>query len=82
MGKNFRSVTILCSWMLLLATASHAQVTAGSYPGKAWDFAETPEESGWSSKKLQAAKDYSATINTAAVIIVDDGVIVDQWVET
>lgn len=49
------------------------------YPGKHWQKAKTPEQLGWSSEKLAAAREYSKTIDTAAVIIVDNGVVVDAW---
>jgi CubicO group peptidase (beta-lactamase class C family) len=37
------------------------------------------EDRGWSSDGLVAAKAYADSIDTAAMIIVDDGVIVSQW---
>lgn len=49
------------------------------YPGKHWTQAGKPEDRGWSSEKLAAAKAYADSIDTAAVVIVDDGVIVSQW---
>jgi CubicO group peptidase (beta-lactamase class C family) len=54
----------------------------GVYPGEVWHKAETPEELGWSSEKLAAARAYSERIGSAAVIIVDDGVVVDAWGDT
>ncbi len=50
-----------------------------SYPGEHWQKVQTPEELGWSSEKLAAAREYSKTIDTAAVMIVDNGVVVDAW---
>ena len=49
------------------------------YPGKHWTQAGKPEDRGWSSGRLAAAKAYADSIETAAVVIVDDGVIVSQW---
>src|SRR5947209_19633166 len=49
------------------------------YPGRHWTQAVKPEDRGWSSEKLAAAKAYADSIDTAAVVIVDDGVIVSQW---
>jgi len=49
------------------------------YPGKHWTEASKPEDRGWSSDGLAAAKEYADSIDTAAVIIVDDGAIVSQW---
>ncbi len=51
------------------------------FPGETWDIAENPERLGFCSGKLAEAKAYSQTINTAAVVIVSDGMIVDEWGE-
>lgn len=52
------------------------------YPGAAWEKVVSPESSGWSSEKLKAARDYSTTIKTSAVMIVAGGRVVDEWGET
>jgi CubicO group peptidase (beta-lactamase class C family) len=49
------------------------------YPGEHWQKPETPEQLGWSSEKLAEANAYSKQIGSAAVMIVDDGVVVDAW---
>lgn len=49
------------------------------YPGKHWHKVEAPEELGWSSEKLAEARAYSKKIGSTAVMIVDDGVVVDAW---
>lgn len=54
----------------------------GVYPGEVWQKATTPEELGWSSEKLAAARAYSEKIGSAAVMIVDDGIVVDAWGDT
>ncbi|UCH06271.1 MAG: nucleoside hydrolase [Deltaproteobacteria bacterium] len=38
-----------------------------------------PEKLGWSSAKLAEARNFSKKIRSAAVMIVDDGVVVDAW---
>jgi CubicO group peptidase (beta-lactamase class C family) len=50
-----------------------------SYPGKHWEHLRTPERMGWSSDKLPKARQYSESIRSAAVVIVDHGVIVSEW---
>jgi CubicO group peptidase (beta-lactamase class C family) len=52
------------------------------YPGKNWTQISKPENRGWSSGQLAAAKAYADSIDTAAVVIVDDGIIISQWGET
>lgn len=34
---------------------------------------------GWSAEKLAAAREYSESIGSAAVVIVQDGVVIDSW---
>jgi len=60
------------------APAARAQ----SFPGKTWKTVSNPEKLGWSRAKLKAARDYSATINTAAVMLIVDGRVLDEWGET
>ncbi|WP_299616659.1 serine hydrolase [Pelagibius sp.] len=51
------------------------------YPGEQWHRAERPETIGWSSAKLADARDHSRSLGTSAVVIVENGVIVDAWGE-
>ena len=60
----------------------HDNSSKGVYPGEAWQKAETLEQLGWSSEKLAAARAYSEKIGSAAVMIVDDGIVVDAWGDT
>jgi CubicO group peptidase (beta-lactamase class C family) len=58
----------------------HAPAAAhNNWPGTHWTQVQRPEERGWSTEGLDAAKAYADSIDTAAVIIVDDGIIVRQW---
>ena len=49
------------------------------YPDKSWLKASSPELLGWSSEKLGAAREYTLALNTSAVLIVQNGVVVDAW---
>jgi CubicO group peptidase (beta-lactamase class C family) len=49
------------------------------YPGPDWEFAATPEDCGWSSAKLAQAQAFSRQIGSAAVMVVDSGVVVAAW---
>jgi CubicO group peptidase (beta-lactamase class C family) len=59
--------------------APHEGDSGQVYPEVNWQKADTPEQLGWSSKKLAEAQAYSAKIGSAAVMIVDDGVVVAAW---
>ena len=50
-----------------------------SYPGKAWPVLDSPQVAGWSNEKLKVARQYADSIGSAAVMIVQGGVVVDQW---
>jgi CubicO group peptidase (beta-lactamase class C family) len=65
-----------------IQATGHPSAHHGEYPGQHWTQVNKPEDRGWSSQRLAAAKVYSDSIDTAAVIIVDDGVNVTQWGET
>jgi CubicO group peptidase (beta-lactamase class C family) len=57
----------------------HEGKSVGLYPDQHWHKVETPEQLGWSSEKLAEAHAYSKQIGSSAVMIVDDGVVVDAW---
>jgi CubicO group peptidase (beta-lactamase class C family) len=58
---------------------SDGGASAVIYPGESWQEAESPEQLGWSSEKLAKARAYSERIGSAAVMIVDGGIVVDSW---
>ena len=59
--------------------APHDAAKQDTYPAKHWQKAQSPQQLGWSSEKLAAAREYSKQIDTAALMIVDNGVVVDAW---
>jgi CubicO group peptidase (beta-lactamase class C family) len=81
---------LLTCYFLVIVIASHSAgagekhhgLSPNEYPRQHWTQVKKPEDRGWSSDRLAAAKAYADSIDTAAVIIVDDGVIISQWGET
>jgi CubicO group peptidase (beta-lactamase class C family) len=71
---------------LLLATLFGALSPARSawagpsvvFPGRSRENAD-PAKMGWSSPKLQAARDYAAKIGSSAVMVVQDGRVIAGW---
>lgn len=55
---------------------------AADIPGEAWKIASPAEDFGWSTEKLEAAKQFAEQIGSDAVMVVDDGVAVAQWGDT
>ncbi|MBS3808082.1 MAG: serine hydrolase [Bacteroidales bacterium] len=78
MKTRFYSLQAL-SFILFFALIVASCQKAPEYPGETWTIADEPEGYGYSSEKLQEAEKYSQTIATAAVVIVRDGVILDEW---
>jgi len=66
------------AWVICFAAG--VLQAADKFPGKEWEVA-SPEQLGWSASGLEAAKAYSGTINTAAVMVVHKGQIVAAWGE-
>lgn len=49
------------------------------YPAERWQQAVQPEVVGWSSQKLKEARAHADSLGTSAVVIIENGVIVDAW---
>jgi CubicO group peptidase (beta-lactamase class C family) len=77
-----RRTSYLFAVLFLLGAVAWPSTADEVYPGETWARAESPEARGWSSEKLQEAQAYAGTIDTAAVVVVDDGVVVAEWGET
>ena len=57
------------------------QSATDRYPGSTWLKYATPEEAGWSSQKLQEAREHFDAIDSAAVMVVYDGAVLAAWGE-
>lgn len=79
-----------CSRVLLLALVLYGVIAGAAtettsrpqFPGKHWSQLARPEDGGWSSDGLADARQFSRSLDTAAVLIVAGGRIVDQWGDT
>lgn len=60
----------LAVWLLPL------YLFAADYPAQDWQF---HSRTGWSESMLKAAREFTATRKTAAVVVVQSGKVVDQW---
>ena len=91
MKKNLLLAVLALTFLLTSCAQPAAAPTDGSkatpqddtaggvYPGEVWQEAVTPEQLGWSSEKLAKAREYLERLGSAAVMIVDGGVVVDAW---
>src|SRR5437773_2265308 len=67
---------------IVVVLAYPALGQAPIYPGATWTRAPSADQAGWSAEKLREARAYAGTINTAAVMIVAGGLVVDEWGDT
>ena len=79
--RNPAPVTVTAA-LSLMALLSSPVVAQERYPGQHWEQLSSPEAVGWSSAKLERAREYSNSIGSAAVMIIYDGRILDQWGDT
>ena len=76
------AATLVLAWSPALAahaaTSLAQSCPAAIYPSTNWKSVD-PTGVGWSREKLKLARDYSASINSSSVMIVEHGVVIDQW---
>jgi CubicO group peptidase (beta-lactamase class C family) len=58
-------------------TAQPAPHTA--FPAQSWQAVSTAESAGWSKAKLAEAHQYSDSIHSSAVMIIQHGKVIDEW---
>lgn len=79
-GVNVWPVAVtwaLCAALLSLRATS-INVDSPRYPGTSWTVAAA-ERSKWSVEKLQIARDYSRSIDSSSVMIIQHGRVIAQW---
>ena len=64
---------------LLVAGPAVAAPDAAPVPGAEWERIASPEAVGWSTPKLALAREHSKGLDTAAVMLVVNGKVLDEW---
>lgn len=73
--RSISVLLVLCLWGI--SGPVHGQETP--FPGAEWAKYATPEDAGWSSTHLAKARALSKNIDHSAVMIVQNGIVVDEW---
>ena len=63
----------------LRSRVTNVQDPSNVFPQAAWTAHESPEAVGWSQGGLASVRAYTETLDTAAVLIVQGGRILDRW---
>ena len=78
-AQRRRLLTVsIAAWAVQGASLRAAPVAVPAWPGTSWSRIP-PEEAGWSTAGLAQARDYSGTLETASLLVVHQGRIVDSW---
>jgi hypothetical protein len=76
----WRVLVVLLQLAWLPASAAAQQVS--NFPAAHWDKIEHPETIGWATNKLAEAHVCAQSIGSAALFVVHQGRVVDDWGET
>ena len=76
---ELRTSIISALLIFLFGLSSVYCQSINKYPGKKWNNINKPEDLGYSSEKLNEAKEFSKTLKTAAVSIIVNGLVLDEW---
>lgn len=89
MGKKMRigflakpTCTSICFSLivlLMLGLALEVNSQSNAVPGAEWKMLASPEQAGWSAKKLSKIRDYVGEIGSTSAMIVQHGVVVAAW---
>ncbi|MBM3748641.1 MAG: hypothetical protein FJW34_22935 [Acidobacteria bacterium] len=72
----------LLSYLDIRIKPVHYRDGSLAWPGAAWSRVESLEKAGWSRDRLNIARAFSDYIGSTAVMIVEGGLVVDEWGET
>jgi len=67
------------TFLVYLGSFSGYAQQYNTFPGKSWEKVKKPEQFGYSSEKLAAARRFSETLKTAAVTIIVHGKVLYEW---
>jgi CubicO group peptidase (beta-lactamase class C family) len=65
--------------LFLLGLAVAAKCQSSGVPGAEWKQLASPEQAGWSVKKLAKIHDYVEEMGSTSAMIVQHGVVVAAW---
>ncbi len=79
-AQNRQLTDLLLLTCYVIATTQLSDVQASDIvPGDSWHKAASPSELGWSTDRLDEARTFSESLDTAALMIIQDGIVVDEW---
>ncbi|MDT8859908.1 beta-lactamase family protein [Alkalihalobacillus sp. MEB130] len=79
LGRKKRKLLLLVGVANVLALFLISCKNSSSQTESTWDYHSTPEEAGWSDKKLQEAKEFYDSLGSTAAMVIYDGKVLFEW---
>lgn len=78
-AKKMKKSLYILFFVLLFELFLPGRGSAGYYPGKIWRTVNSPEEAGWSSRKLSLVQQNANKMNAVGGMVLYDGKILCKW---
>ena len=73
-----RSKLLLIGLTAVCLAADHS-AASDTFPGAAWQRVPSVAAAGWNANRLNAARQYAESIDTAAVMVIHHGRVITEW---
>jgi CubicO group peptidase (beta-lactamase class C family) len=80
-SRRFPGQSIMAAAFALFALGQAAAADTSAFPGAQWTKATTAQKTRWSEAGLKKAREYSNSIHSSSVMIIENGAVVDEWGE-
>jgi CubicO group peptidase (beta-lactamase class C family) len=77
--RQFLYESIALVALMLFAVGEIPAAESSVFPGPQWVIATTAQKAGWSVAGLKKAREYSDSIHSSSVMIIQNGRVVDEW---
>jgi CubicO group peptidase (beta-lactamase class C family) len=80
-NRRFLRQSIIIAALASFALGETPAADTSAFPGAQWIRATTAQKTRWSEADLKKARDYSNSIHSSSVMIIQNGTVVDEWGE-
>lgn len=74
-----KSLTIALLLLFILGSCAGDSSDETAFPGSEWEVMDNPETYGWSMEGLQKARELTDELDTASIMVIHKGKVVDSW---
>src|ERR1044071_4229404 len=77
--RRFFRVSMIITALVLCEVGESLAADASVFPGSQWSKATPGQKAGWSRPALKKAREYSDSIHSSSVMVVQNGIVIDEW---